>query len=274
MQTREEKAQLAADMVNAAIRTLSDALEQGQSDAMRRHLMALARFHRYSVANMLLIVTQMPEARLVAGYHAWKRLGRQVKRGEKGILIRAPYTVRVETGDANEPEKRFTGFKPAYVFDVSQTDGKPLPELNVATVSGEPKGLSLALQAFAGVHRIEVRYVDDLSVLGASSGGLVKLRAGLTPAEEFSTLVHEIAHELMHYGRGHAPELTVRETEAEAVAFVVSHAVGLEATQAAADYIQLYRGDAKTLMASLERVRAVSGQLITFLHDYQMRKAA
>lgn len=127
---------------------LGSELEAGKSEALQNYLNTIARFRNYSWRNVLLIGAQRPEATRVAGYHTWKDLGRQVKTGEKGIMIFAPMLTKQRENTVTPPnaEKtptkldepfRITGFRAAFVFDVNQTEGKPLPEF--AKTTGDPK---------------------------------------------------------------------------------------------------------------------------------------
>jgi len=264
-------------MIDAALGELAAALEQGKSDSLRAYLAAVARFHRYSAGNILLIFSQRPDASHVAGFQTWKRLGRRVNRGEKGILIIAPIRQRpsrekrlgvcAKEEDEARDHENVHGFAGAYVFDVKQTNGKPLPELS--RVCGDPRNYVERLLAFAAERGIAVEYADNLGGAdGASSGGRIQMKAGLTPAEECATLAHELGHELLHHdGNDSRPGRTVRETEAEAVAYVVSEAVGLEARTASADYIQLYQGSKATLAASLERIRKTARAIVQGLEQ-------
>jgi hypothetical protein len=107
---------------------------------------------------------------------------------------------------------------------------------------------------------------------GVSRGGRISIRPGLAPAQEFSVIVHELAHELLHRGEDRPQSKTVRETEAEAVAFVVCQAIGLETGTAASDYIQLYDGKTDTLAASLNRIQYIASEIImsiTFNEEVQ-----
>ena len=108
---------------------------------------------------------------------------------------------------------------------------------------------------------------------GVSKGGRIELAEGMSPAQEFSVLVHEIAHELLHHDpAGERPtSRTVRETEAEAVAFVVSSSAGLEVGSSSSDYIQLYSGDRATLRASLARIQRVSTEILAALEPPSVR---
>jgi hypothetical protein len=182
-----------------------------------------------------------------------------VKAGQKGIRILAPI-VGVRRKKDTEAQKDITkqnerillGFRNAYVFDVSQTDGVDLPALQ--EVTGDPGQNIERLTAFLSSKGIAVSYNDKIApALGMSYGGRIALLPGQSKAETFATLVHEAAHELLHKSeRRTATTKTVRETEAEAVAFVVGKAVGLVNENASASYIQLYHGNASLLAESLE----------------------
>ena len=150
------------------------------------------------------------------------------------------------------------------VFDISQTDGAPLPE--IGTTKGDPGVYLDRLKAFLTTNGITLEYTGDiLPALGTSSGGHIKLAPGLTPAEEFSVLAHETAHEILHHGSDRPVSKTVRETQAEATAFAVCKHIGLETGSAAHDYIALYDGDREALIQSLNIIRDTAAKLITAL---------
>ena len=214
----------------------------------------------------------MPTATRVAGFWTWKNLGRSVNAGAKGIRILAPI-VGVKRKPEAEAEKDITkqntrailGFRNAYVFDISQTNGIDLPALH--EVSGDPGENIDRLAAFLKDQGIGLSYNDRIApALGMSYGGRIVLLPGQTKAEEFSTLVHETAHEMLHKAeRRTATTKTVRETEAEAVAFVVGKAVGLVNGTASADYINLYHGNASLLAESLEVIQQTSAVILAAL---------
>jgi len=223
----------------------------------------MARFHQYSFGNIMLIASQRPDATHVAGFQGWKKLGRFVRKGEKGIVIIAPMLLKKKDDEPRDDgDDTFLRFKAAYVFDVSQTDGEPLPE--IARVSGEPNGHTDRLKAFIAEQGIQLEYAETLDgPLGRSRGGTIEIVDNLPAAEEFEVLVHELAHEMLHAGEHRkAGTRTTRETEAEAVAFVVCQAIGLEASTAAQDYIQLYEGDKGTLAAALDRIQHTAAAVI------------
>jgi antirestriction protein ArdC len=264
------KSEQIKEITEKATEQLVASLNAGRSEALAAYLRTIARFHRYSLHNVLLIALQKPSASYVAGFHTWNKLGRFVKKGEKGILILAPIVRRThqdEPEDSTAQASAIAGFRSAYVFDIAQTDGEDLP--NIGTVQGDPSTHRERLFAFAQARGISVEYSPEIApARGTSSGGCIRLLPGQMPAEEFSTLTHEIAHELLHHGdRRHATDKCVRETEAEATAFVVCLAIGLETNSAASDYIQLWNGDAQLLTESLDQVHRAASQILTALTD-------
>jgi hypothetical protein len=260
------------ELIAINIKLLIEQLEAGHSEALTNYLTAMSRFHNYSFGNVLEIARQMPTATRVAGFWTWKNLGRSVKAGQKGIRILAPI-VGVRRKKDEEAERDITkqntrvllGFRNAYVFDVSQTDGVDLPEMR--EISGDPGENLERLAAFVRGRGIQLSYNESIApALGISYGGRIALLPGQSKAEEFSTLVHETAHELLHKAeRRTATTKTVRETEAEAVAFVVGKAVGLVTGSASADYIQLYHGNASLLAESLEVIQQTASVILAAL---------
>jgi N-terminal domain of anti-restriction factor ArdC len=259
-----------------AVDFLVAALESGHSAVLTQYLAAMAKFRNYSFGNIMLIASQKPDASHVAGFRTWHSLGRFVKRGEKGILILAPMVAHrrsrqnqiatdndtQKVGEECKSERQLIGFRAVYVFDISQTAGRELPTLT--EVQGDVSGYRERLVKFVETQAIALSYSDEIApAKGLSHGGKITLLSGMQPAEEFSTLTHEIAHEMLH--RGERRALTtkqVRETEAEAVAFMVCQAVGFQTGTASADYIQLWNGDADLLRASLEAVQQTAAVIL------------
>ena len=256
----------ANELIDDAITKLSESLENGQSDELKKYLQIMSRFHQYSLRNIMLIALQKPSATHVAGFHAWKELGRFVKKGENGIVIIAPLVYKKETVE-NDPDSRnvteINGFKGVYVFDISQTDGDELPEF--ALVQGDPTQYQETLDKFISSNCISLEYSDSLHADGCSSGGKITIRSGLSPAQDFSVKVHELAHEFLHH-TGEKLSKTQKETEAEAVAYVVCQSIGLDTNTAFSDYIQLYKGEKETLINSILRIKDVSGKIIAGLN--------
>jgi hypothetical protein len=247
-----------------ALDKLAVLLDEGHSERLTALLKTMARFHRYSFHNVTLIAMQCPTATRVAGFQTWRSMGRFVRRGEKGIAILAPIVgCRAVESVNDEPEspKTIAAFRAVHVFDVAQTDGQALPE--VAQASGDPGDRLSALKAAIVGAGISLEYADDLDgALGTSHGGRIQVRNGLTPAEELIVLAHEWAHEALHRGDDRPASRDTRELEAEAVAFVVGEAVGLNAREAARDYLHLYRGDRDGLAASLDRIRRAAAMIL------------
>lgn len=261
------KAEQAKEMTDAALARLSEALEQGRSEELTRFLAAVAKFHRYSFGNVMLILSQKPDATRVAGFNTWRSLNRFVKKGEKGIVVIAPMMLKSRDDEPNVQRETILRFRAVHVFDISQTDGEPFHELR--SFSGEPGVYSERLRSFIASCGVQLRFEESLGGAdGSSQGGTIVVRAGLPAAEEFSVLVHELAHEMMHHGDGAVRgSKTERETEAEAVAFVVSTAIGIDCGTSSSDYIQLYRGDKKTLASSLDRIQKTAAEILQALTD-------
>ena len=267
-----QQRQTAKEIIAANVKCLIDQLEAGKSDALTAYLDAMSRFHNYSFGNILEIARQKPTATRVAGMYAWNQLGRRIKKGEKGIRILAPI-MGVRRKPDEEAERDITkqnrmvvvGFRSAYVFDVTQTEGPELPALH--QVYGEVGENRDRLLSFIESQGIELAFNEKIApALGVSYGGRIAILPGRSPAEEFSTLVHELAHEMLHKAeRRTTTTKTVKETEAEAIAFVVGKAVGLETGTASADYIHLYQGNASLLAESLEVIQQTSAVILAAL---------
>jgi antirestriction protein ArdC len=181
---------------------LVQSLEAGHSEVLTQYLAAMAKFHSYSFGNIMLIARQKPSASNVAGVRAWNSLGRFVRRGEKGILILAPLVGRKvktpeeitgEKGEEKNPQAQLYGFRAVYVFDISQTEGKDLPALT--EVQGDVSGYRERLVKFVEAQASNCATPTRSGpAKGLSQGGKITLLSGMQPAEEFSTLVHEIGH--------------------------------------------------------------------------------
>ena len=251
--------------VDEGLAELSNALSAGHSVRLTRYLEVMSRFHRYSFGNVMLILCQFPEATHVAGFSKWKKLGRHVTKGESGIGILAPLTYKT-TDDDGEEARTIRGFKVVHVFDVTQTEGEDLPDL--ATVTGDSGDNVQRIEQVIRDQNIELCYEPlPRGALGQSSDGTITVVPELEEAERFAILVHEYAHELLHKGeRRQETTKKIRETEAEAVAFVVCRALGLDSHERSSDYIALYRGSTETLSESLDFIQKTSAGILDSLH--------
>jgi hypothetical protein len=264
---RENPVQL---LIKQAVEYLIEQLEVGKSETLNAYLNAMARFHSYSFGNILQIARQRPTATRVAGIRTWNEMGRFVKKGEKGIQILAPMTgyKRSDDGESDQESEMkahpvLIGFRAVYVFDVAQTEGTDLPkfEHNIRGEVGEHRD---RLIDFLARRNIALEFNEKIApALGVSFGGKIALLPGQSKAEEFVSLVHETAHELLHKAeRRTMTTQNVRETEAEAVAFIVGQAIGLEMGKASSDYIQMYAGNAVLLAESLETIQRTTSTIL------------
>ncbi len=264
-------------LIKEAVDYLIQQLEAGKSETLTAYLGAMARFHSYSFGNILAIARQRPTATRVAGIRAWNELGRFVKKGEKGIQILAPIIGHRRKKDVAEQEQEtkpasvLIGFRAVYVFDLSQTEGVELPEFehNITGEVGEHRDRMIT---FLAQQNITLEFNEKIApALGVSYGGKIALFPGQSKAEEFTTLVHETAHELLHKAeRRTMTTATVRETEAEAVAFIVGQSVGLDMGTASSDYIQMYAGDAALLAESLEVIQRTSAVILSAIQTEEL----
>jgi RNA polymerase sigma factor (sigma-70 family) len=254
--------------VEGALSRLAAELAAGRSEALTNYLAVMSRFRRQSWSNALLIATQRPNATRVAGFHTWNDLGRAVKKGEKGIMIFAPIAENQETTRqaslSNDPF-RPPGARAAYVFDVSQTEGKPLPESARPNTDVWKYGERLrALVAKRGIDLQIDRSIEPAR--GVSAGGRIRLRPGLSPTEWVSVLTHELAHEMLHH-RPEAADLSRDAIEAQAngVAYVVARGLGIETQTATAEYMAQYAGDKTGIAQTLATIQETSAQILDAL---------
>ena len=265
-------------VTNEAIEQLVEALNAGHSEALTSYLTALAKFRSYSFLNVLLILKACPTATRVAGYKTWQSFGRQVKQGEKGIMILAPmFRKRTENTDDSTTKtegRAVSGFRPVYVWDEQQTTGKGLSE--IGQVTGDPAYYLSRLEDFVRNNGIALGYSDEIApARGMAEKGKITLLPDQAPAETFATLLNEVVHSDMHFGeRRPDTNKRVRETEAESVAYVVCTAIGLNPGTGSRDYIGLYGGDSKLLLESLEYVQATASRILDAIAERAHQQAA
>ena len=269
MNTKKKPRFTSNDLTNRLtthIQELAQATDAARiSTAMQSYLDTCARFHQYSYGNLWLILMSKPNASRVAGFRRWRTLGRFVRKGEQGIPILAPITRKLEDDDGLEITK-LAGFKVVYVFDISQTEGEPLPEPPEWKSPQQHAELQAHLIEYAQERGITVQ-VKALSgeTQGVSLGGEIHL----APEAGTKTLIHEIAHELMHRGQLHRDK-TILELEAEAVAYVVGRHFDLD-DLASPNYVALHGADAEMILAHMARIQQTAREIISELEKENER---
>ncbi|PSF35751.1 hypothetical protein C7H19_15100 [Aphanothece hegewaldii CCALA 016] len=223
-------------------------LEQGLTDLLasgdwQKYLKFQSSFHHYSFNNSLLIMIQCPIATRVMGYQQWLSFGRQVRKGEKAISILAPLKQKIEKEDGSDPSYRLAGFKIANVFDISQTEGEPLPTI-ASLLVGDDRGLVNKLADFTRWMNISLQFEKLSSANGycrfnADGTIVIVVDSRLSPRQTAKTLTHELAHALMHDYTTYSQHngLSVCELEAESVAHVVLDRFGLDTSEYSYGYI-------------------------------------
>ena len=277
---KPSKAQALCKTIDGHIDRLANAVDAVRASAQfRAYLDVQARFHNYSWRNTMLICAQCPDATQVAGYRAWQQLGRQVRKGERAIGIIAPCPFkRPETDNATgkETERQGMYFKAVSVFDVAQTDGEPLPDVECPDIETAADGLLANLQTVATKRGIAVAFtkIDD-GAYGVSKGGAIDIDPTHATGQQAKTLAHELAHEALHKDPKTRGQLTrsTAELEAEAVAYVVCRHHGLDSELRASRYIALWDGDGKGLRDSLERIGKTARGIIDDVDALTNRRA-
>jgi antirestriction protein ArdC len=257
----------------------SQVAELVSGDGWARMLETAARFHRYSANNVMLILCQRPYASRVAGYQTWRSLGRQVRKGEHGIQILAPCKYKFEDEDGNE-HMAIRGFTTATVFDISQTDGDEIADVRPEMLSGEaPIGL------WAGLAKqvAEAGFMLARGDCGGANGvtrydsRTVTVRADVDDAQACKTLCHELGHIFLDHEHD-IRSLGCRgrlEVEAESVAYIVSHAMGLASNTYSLPYVAHWaNGDAAVIRQTAERVVRVAGAILDALSASESREVA
>ena len=233
-----------------------------KSEEMLRYLEFCSKFHSYSLGNIWLIMLAKPEATFVAGFQKWKNMGRWVRKGERGIPILAPVIVKEENEDGIDSQQ-LVGFKVVYVFDVSQTDGEPLPPLPDWKSPEKNQELNDRLIRFAESQSIVVSFRDlPGDVQGVSKGGAIDIDISAGT----KTLVHEIAHEMMHKDENNNLDRSIKEFEAESVAYVVCRYFGLNNLKSP-NYIAFFDASTDEIYAHMDEIRHTANEIITAINS-------
>lgn len=276
--------------IRREIDTALDELDDGQK--WQEWLEFSQRFHRYSLNNQLLILTQKPDATRVAGFNKWKELGRSVNKGEKAIWIYAPMVKKIQVEDDNgatKRENRVVGFKVVPVFDVSSTSGDPLPEpplISVSHLSGRaPDGMHEDLDDQIDGHGYRLEYRDLGEGADVANGytdpvaKTVVINSRGSHAQQAKTKAHELAHiELGHtertdeYHTGAGGQRSTMEVEAESVAYVVSRRYGLESPgDWSFGYIQSWaQGDREKVRRTAEAVVKATDRIMGRIKRFEI----
>lgn len=256
--------------IRRTIEQLADETDAArQSQLFRDYLRTSASFWDYSWHNQMLIWRQKPDASFVAGFNNWLRLGRYVRKGEKGIAILAPmfFKDKRQSAEGTEAETKRIWFKVVHVFDINQTDGTPLPELPTKSFGERGQDMLNRLLRFAESQEITVRFVERCSLNGAagtSRGREIEIRTSeMDVTTQAATLAHELAHSLLHFtadGKritsrdGMEIDRQQRELEAEATAYVVGSYFGI---QSPSDfYLAAYKVTPAMLLEAVETIAA------------------
>lgn len=283
------------------VQEITDKLEEGlkelfESEKYKTYLSTMSKFHNYSFNNTLLIAMQKPEATLVAGYKAWqKNFERHVNKGEKAIriLAPAPYKIKEErdkldpvTGEMmfdengmpqkEQVEVTIPAFRAVSVFDVSQTDGKPIPELEAQELLSTVEGYEDFVQALMNVAPVPIGFED---IPGDSKGYFhteekrIAVQENMSESQTLKTMVHEVAHSMLHNKEINRDDLmeapakdrNTKEVEAESVAYTVCQHFGIDTSDYSFGYIVGWSSgkDMKELKSSLDIIRKTSSELIT-----------
>ena len=288
----KEQIKKLTDQIEAGIKAL---FQSGNLEKYQAYLRTMSHFHHYSVNNQMLIFSQCPHATLVAGYQKWQnQFSRHVLRGEKGISILAPtpYKIKVEKekldpdtklplldADGNtiteEKEVQIPMFRPVKVFDVSQTDGKPLPERvqsPVAELTGNVEHYEAFMEALRRISPVPIEMKplsNDLDGFFSPSKQSITLRDGMSEVQTVCAAVHEIAHSKLHdYAKqpnSQPKDSNTEEIEAESIAYTVCAYFGIETSANSFGYVATWSKDKdlKAFKDSLDTIRKTSSELIS-----------
>ena len=297
------------------VQEITDKLEEGlkeifESEKYKTYLSTMSKFHNYSFNNTLLIAMQKPEATLVAGYKAWqKNFERHVNKGEKAIRILAPAPYKIkEERDKLDPVTRemmfdengmpqkeqvevtIPAFRAVSVFDVSQTDGKPIPELEAQELLSTVEGYEDFVQALMNVAPVPIGFED---IPGDSKGYFhteekrIAVQENMSESQTLKTMVHEVAHSMLHNNEINRDDLmeapakdrNTKEVEAESVAYTVCQHFGIDTSDYSFGYIAGWSSgkDMNELKSSLDTIRKTASELITgiegALQELQLNRA-
>ncbi len=290
----------AAEARKAEMEEITAKLEKGVKEIFngenyKEYLKFCAKLPRYSVNNQILIMLQKPDATMCQSYGGWKDMNRFVKKGEKGIRILAPAPYKLqkeqEKTDAagnvildnnGEPVKEnveitVNAFKPVSTFDVSQTEGDPVPTVGISELSGCVEGYEDLLTAIKEVVPVPITFEQiDSGAKGYFHTGenRIVIQEGMSEAQTVKTLLHEASHQALHSKEAEeknaeAKSKNRKETEAESVAFVVCQHYGIDTSDYSFAYVATWSENKEVpeLKASLDTIRSAASGLIVKIDD-------
>jgi len=290
------------------VQEITDKLEQGlkelfDSEKYKNYLSTMSKFHHYSFNNTMLIAMQKPDATLVAGFQAWKKnFERHVNMGERGIKILAPAPYKIkEERDKEDPitgkpildelgmpqkeevEVTIPAFRVVTVFDVSQTDGKPIPELEAKELMASVERYEDFVKAITFVAPVPIGFED---IPGNSKGFYhltdkrIAIQEGMSESQTLKTMIHEVAHSILHAKDVNNKDMAeqpkdsrTKEVEAESVAYTVCQHFGVDTSDYSFGYIAGWSSgkDMKELKSSLDTIRKTASELIDGI-EHQLRE--
>ena len=272
------------------LKELTDKLEAGikevfSSQKYKDYLKVMSRFHGYSYNNTMLILLQKPDARLLAGYKTWQGMERNVKKGEHGISILAPskkrftkYMDKIDK-DTRKPvldqdgnpvkvprEIEYLTFYPTTIFDISQTEGKPLPVM-AEELNGQVTDYGIIMDSLKATAPAPIRVVSwEESKKGYFSPLLneIVIKSGMSELQTVKTGIHETAHSILHSGTNNLKDSATMETEAESIAFIVCCHLGLDTSSYSFPYLATWSSSKELpeLKSSLSTIQKTAHSLI------------
>lgn len=290
----------AAEARKAEMEEITSKLEKGVKDIFdganyQQYLNFCAKLPRYSVNNQILIMMQKPDATMCQSFTNWKEVNRHVRKGEKGIRILAPAPYKMqkeqEKVDASgktvldkdgEPVKEtvevtINAFKPVSTFDVSQTEGEPIPTPGVDELTGSVEGYETLLAAIKDVVPVPISFEQiDSGAKGFYhlEENRIVVQEGMSEAQTVKTLLHEASHQALHSkeamdSAGEKKSKNQKETEAESVAYVVCQHYGIDTSDYSFPYVATWSADKEVpeLKASLDTIRRTASEFIVKIDE-------
>jgi len=281
------------------VKAITEKLEQGVKDVFasgrfQEYLRAMSKFHSYSFNNTMLILMQKPDASLVKGFQAWKKdFSRSVNKGEKGIEILAPASFKKEVEQQKRDpvtdellfdkkgnpimetvEVTVPYFKPVYVYDVSQTNGKEIPSIGGNELQGEVEDFENLFQSLREISPFPISFgkiEGDAKGVCRFDSKTIEINEGMSEVQTIKTAIHEIAHAILHDRDVNNPDKSsikdtnTQEIEAESVAFTVSQYLGIDTSDYSFDYVTAWSSgkDTPELKSSLITIQETASKLIT-----------